>query len=113
MKEQEQEIRFNLEQCGYYATLKCPVCGHDNVAPTKVNVMGGIGNLKGIGTRIDAAGTAVYATPHAERGVQIALYFTCECRHVFVYSFLFHKGQSQVEQRIFPFFEDAAVIWRD
>ena len=110
---QKKPVTINLEQYGDYATLTCPVCGHENVAPTTVNVIGGIGTTSGIGTRVDASGTAVYATPTFGRGVQIELTFSCEHQHVFVYKFHFHKGQTLVEQREYPFFEDKSVIWRD
>ncbi len=110
---QEKPITVPLEQYGDYASIKCPVCGHENVAPTSVNVVGGIGSRDGIGTRIDASGTAVYATSTFGRGVQIELTFSCECQHVFVYELRFHKGQTHLRQREYPFFESGSVIWRD
>lgn len=110
---QDKPIEFNLEQYGEYASLKCPVCGHENVTPTSVNVIGGIGKRDGIATRIDASGTAIYGATPIERGVQIELTFSCECQHVFVYEFRFHKGQTLLSLREYPFFENASVIWRD
>jgi hypothetical protein len=103
---------INLEQYGDYAFIRCPVCGHENVAPVSVNVIGGIGETSGIGTRIDASGTSVYATPTVGRGVKIELTFTCECRHSFVHTFHFHKGQTLLESQAYPF-ENGQVIWRD
>jgi hypothetical protein len=109
----EKPITINLEQYGDYAALTCPVCGHANVAPTQVNVIGGIGETDGIGTRVDASGTAIYATPTFGRGVQIELTFSCECQHSFVYELRFHKGQTHLRLREYPFFENGSVIWRD
>jgi len=111
---QDKPIMINLgEQHGDYATLACPICGHENVAPTSVDVIGGIGNVSGLGTRVDASGTAVYATDTFGRGVQIELTFSCECQHVFVYELRFHKGQTHLRLREYPFFEYKSVIWRD
>lgn len=109
---QNKPIEFDLEQYGGYATLKCPVCGRDNVSPTSVGIVGGIGNIRGIGTRVDASGTAVFAAPVFERGVEIELTFWCECRHGFAYSLRFHKGQTLVKQHEYPC-DDGSVIWRD
>ena len=109
----EKPVTFDLEQCGNYVSLKCPICGFNYVAPTDVKVIGGIGNISGIGTHIDAAGTNVYATPAIDRGVLIELTFSCEGGHAFVYEFHFHKGETHIRLKECSNSANKYVIWRD
>lgn len=108
----KKQILIGFEQYEDYVVIKCPVCGYENVAPTCVNVIGGIDITSGIGTRIDASGTSVYAAPAQGRGVRIDMTFSCECQHSFVHSIHFNKGQSHLSVSEYPY-ADGEVIWRD
>ena len=97
-----RKVHIDLEQhTPDHAILKCPVCGYEYNHLSVIEVRGKIGQLAGVATRIDAAGTSVFHS-HVRNGFGVDLEFSGECGHNFTYTLEFNKGRILVYQRERP-----------
>ena len=102
---------FNFHEDYDDAVLQCPVCGHEHSQLAAVEVRGGIGEVAGLGVRIDGSGLKTMKA-HVGRGVAVDIELSCECGHDYVYTFEFYKGQIQVSRSERPGTRRHS-IWRD